>query len=149
MSETFLQQALEIVKAQASVRSMTEEEIVQMVSGLSKALGVLVGDDAKEPETVAPPADKGIKSTSITCLECGKKFKIITKKHLASHGLSAAEYRAKWGLKRDTSLVCKKLQKVRRDKMKSMQLWTKRKQAAATAVAPAKKVRARVGKPAS
>ncbi|MDR2161208.1 MAG: MucR family transcriptional regulator [Desulfovibrio sp.] len=144
MSEHFVQQALEIVKAQASVRPMTEDEIVQMVEGLSKSLGSLCAE-GRSSECDKPaelPADKGIKSASITCLECGKKFKILSKKHLASHGLTAAEYRDKYGLKKGVSLVSKNLQKFRREKMKSMQLWTKRTPAKPAAPA-AKEVRVR------
>jgi predicted transcriptional regulator len=127
MSELFLQEALDIVKAQASVRSMTEDEIVQMVRGLTKALGGLGACGAKDEEDPeGAPKDKGIRNSSVTCLECGKTFKLITKRHLASHGLTAVEYREKWGIKRKTALVCKTLQRIRRKKMKEMHLWEKR-----------------------
>ncbi|MDE5879805.1 MAG: MucR family transcriptional regulator, partial [Desulfovibrio sp.] len=35
----------------------------------------------------------------------------------------------KWGLKKDTPLVCKSLQRERRKKMKDMKLWEKRRKA--------------------
>ena len=60
-------------------------------------------------------------------MECGKTFKILTRKHIASHTLDAAAYREKWGLKKDTPLVCKGLQRERRKKMKDMKLWEKRR----------------------
>lgn len=66
---------------------------------------------------------------SVTCLECGKTFKIITRKHLAMHGLDADTYREKWGIKKNTPLVCKELQRERRKKMKEMKLWEKRRAA--------------------
>jgi predicted transcriptional regulator len=135
MAEFFLQEALDIVKAQASVRSMTEEEIVQMVRSLARTLAGLsaggsTGEEGSSPDV---PRDKGLKEASLICLECGKTFKIITRRHLAAHGLTAAEYREKWGIKRKTALVCKSLQRMRRKKMKEMQLWKKRTQAAASA----------------
>jgi predicted transcriptional regulator len=127
MAELFLQEALDIVKAQASVRSMTEEEIIQMVRGLARTLaGLSAGGASGEEGAGDAPEDKGLKNSSVTCLECGKTFKLITKRHLASHGLTAAEYREKWGIKRKTALVCKSLQRMRRKKMKEMQLWAKR-----------------------
>ena len=110
--DDYLKQALEIVKAQASVRVMSEEEITSMVRTLSAP--------------AMPPA-KSIKEKSVTCLECGKTFKIITRKHLATHDLDAESYREKWGLKKHTPLVCKELQRERRKKMKDMQLWEKRR----------------------
>ena len=69
---------------------------------------------------------RSIKEKSIVCLECGKTFKVITKKHLALHGLDAVSYREKWGLKKGTLLTCKELQRARRQKMKDMKLWEKR-----------------------
>ena len=57
------------------------------------------------------------------------QFKILTKRHLAMHGMDAAAYREKWGFKKDTPLVCKALQRERRRKMKDMKLWEKRRKA--------------------
>lgn len=126
--DDYLKQALEIVKAQASVRIMSEEEITSMVRNLSHHLRSLEDIPAEQEEAVSPnvsPA-KSIKEKTITCLECGKSFKIITKKHLASHGLDADSYREKWGIKKSVPLVCKELQRERRKKMREMKLWEKR-----------------------
>ncbi|TVM19943.1 transcriptional regulator [Oceanidesulfovibrio indonesiensis] len=125
--ESYIKEALEIVKAQASVRNMTEEEITSMVKKLAEGIkGIDEGDSATEkPE---PPIDpkKAIKEKSITCLENGKQYKIITKKTLAQFGLTPDEYRQKWGYKKNQPLVCKALQRERRKKMKDMKLWEKR-----------------------
>jgi predicted transcriptional regulator len=127
MSENSHQIALEIVKAQASVRPMSEEEIVNMVIKLTRSISSLgVDSHSEETEKSEIPANKGIRANSVLCLECGKTFKLITTRHLASHGLTPAEYREKYGFKRKEALVCKNLQKVRKEKMKSMQLWTRR-----------------------
>ena len=107
--DDYLKQALEIVKAQASVRIMSEEEITSMVKNLSHHLRHLEDLPAEESEPVAvniSPA-KSIKEKTITCLECGKSFKIITKKHLATHNLDADSYREKWGIKRQAPLSAK------------------------------------------
>ena len=127
--DDYLKQALEIVKAQASVRVMAEEEITSMVRTLAAHLKTMEDAPAEQEEAASPaiPPAKSIKEKSITCMECGKTFKILTRKHLASHNLDAAEYREKWGLKKDTPLVCKGLQRERRKKMKDMKLWEKRR----------------------
>ncbi len=126
--DEYLKQALEIVKAQASVRIMSEEEITSMVRTLAYHLRTLEDMSFEEEETKEPPIDptKSIKEKTITCLECGKTFKILTKKHLANHNLDTDSYREKWGLKKSTPLVCKELQRERRKKMKEMKLWEKR-----------------------
>ena len=130
--EDYLKHAIELVKAQASVRVMSEEEMADMIASLASKLKKL--DTAEECEescscTAEAPitdAKRSIKEKSIVCLECGKTFKVITKKHLILHGLDAAAYRAKWGLKKGTPLTCKELQRARRQKMKDMKLWEKR-----------------------
>lgn len=126
--DDYLKEALEIVKAQASVRNMTEEEITSMVMKLATGIkGICEGSAVAEGGGDVQAAQRSVKEKTITCLECGKSFKIITKKHLALHDLDAASYREKWGFKKNTPLVCKSLQRERRKKMKDMQLWEKRR----------------------
>jgi Predicted transcriptional regulator len=125
--ETYLKEALEIVKAQASVRTMTEEEITTMVKKLSegiRAISESCGEEVEETDAIDPK--KAIKEKTITCVVCGKSFKLLTKKHLGSHGLTADEYRERCGYKKGTPLVCKSLQRERRKKMQDMRLWERR-----------------------
>ncbi len=131
--EEYLKEALEIVKAQASVRDMTEEEITSMVKKLAEGIkvvgdGILEvggnGNDAAQGSAVEPK--KAVRDKSIVCLECGRSFKTLTKRHLAKYGLTPDEYRDKWGYPRNMPLVCKSLQRERRKKMKEMRLWEKR-----------------------
>ena len=107
-----LKEALDIVKAQASVRIMSEDEIISMVRRLSSDIkNVAEGEGCAEElasSDVQSDPRKSIKEKS-------------------SHNLDAAEYREKWGLKKDTPLVCKGLQRERRKKMKDMKLWEKRR----------------------
>ncbi|BAH76399.1 MucR family transcriptional regulator [Solidesulfovibrio magneticus] len=128
--EEYIQSALDIVKAQASARPMTEDEIISMVKSVAKGIAaVSTGQLATiDADAAAPAMDpkKAIKEASITCLECGKSFKVITKKHLASHGLTSEEYKAKYGYKKTQALACKSLARERRTKMKDMKLWERR-----------------------
>lgn len=128
--ENYLKEALEIVKAQASVRTMTEEEITTMVKKLTDGIraiseGCAINDDNDKAEM---DPKKAIKEKSITCVECGKTFKILTKKHILTHGLTVEEYRTRCGYKKGTPLVCKSLQRERRKKMNDMKLWERRNQ---------------------
>ena len=129
--EEYLKSALDIVKAQASARPMTEDEILSMVNTLSKGFLALGGEPmaATDSAEAAPATDpkKALKEKSITCLECGKSFKIISTKHLVGHGLTAKEYRVKYGYKKDQPLCAKALARERRAKMKDMKLWELRK----------------------
>ena len=122
-----VKQALEIVKAQASFRTMSEEEISSMVRSLSNVIRQIVSGETASAAVVPDAAVKQIGEKAISCLECGKSFKLLTHRHLMSHGLTADEYREKWGYPKDIPLVCKGLQRERRKKMKDMKLWEKRR----------------------
>lgn len=125
--EDYLKAALEIVKAQASVRTMTEEEITSMVQKLSAGIkSIAEGGTVETKVEYAVDPKKAIREKSILCCVCGKSFKILTKKHLSTHELTVDEYREKFGYKKKLPLVCKSLQRERRKKMKEMKLWTKR-----------------------
>lgn len=130
MMDDYLKEALEITRAQAGVRVMTEEEIttfIQKVAGGIRA--VMDGNAPVEMDSteLLVEARKSVKEQSIVCLECGKVFKILTKRHLANHSMDSVEYRVKWGFKKNFPLVCKALQRERRRKMKDMKLWEKRR----------------------
>ena len=122
-----IKQALEIVKAQAGFRSMGEDEIGSMIKALASTIqGVTQQGDAPGVPLVENPSSK-ITEKSITCLECGKSFKLLTRRHLSTHGLELDAYREKWGYPENLPLVCKSLQRERRKKMKDMKLWEKRR----------------------
>lgn len=157
MSENY-KDALELVKAQASVRPMSVDEIATMIQDLMKKLDAIVGGEAPEvaqPEAGEGPAmdpKKSIKEKSVTCLCCGKNFKVLTKKHLAEHGLDKKAYLEKFGLKKGTTLIAKGLSRARKEKMKSMELWKRRGTKAAAEAKPKaaapKKVTAKKAAPA-
>ena len=90
--DDMLKEALDIVKAQASVRIMSEDEILTMVRVLAAGLSNfdVAGEEVIDGDYQGDPR-KAIKEKSVTCLECGKTFKILTKKHLAIHGLTVDE----------------------------------------------------------
>lgn len=127
--DDYLNEALRLARAQAGVRVMSEDEILSFARKLAVNLrGMDAGSmcaDADSVEVIDPK--KSIKDKSVTCLECGKTFKIIGARHLAQHGLTPDEYRVKYGFKKGTPLVCKALQRERRKKMKDMELWKRRK----------------------
>ena len=131
--EDYLKQAIEIVKAQASVRNMNEEEITSMIRALAQSIrGVAEGSVPVVDAEPAVDPKNAIREKSVICCECGKSFKVLTKRHLATHGLTPEEYREKYGYKQGTSLVAKSLARDRRKTMQGMKLWEKRKKAVKT-----------------
>jgi len=126
--EDYLKQAIEIVKAQASVRNMKEDEITSMIKALASSIREVAEGAvfAIETEPAIDPK-KAIKERSVICCECGKSFKVLTKRHLITHGLTPEQYKEKYGYKKGTSLVAKSLARSRRETMQGMKLWEKRK----------------------
>jgi len=126
--EDYLKQAIEIVKAQASVRNMSEEEITSMIKTLAGSIrGVAEGvAPVVETEPAVDPKN-AIREKSVICCECGKSFKVLTKRHLIIHGLTPEQYKEKYGYKKGTPLVAKYLARDRRKTMQDMKLWEKRK----------------------
>ncbi len=125
----YLKQALEIAKAQASVRPMTEEQIGAFVAKLAKSIqdaaGGMAPEDEENPSFVCDPKHS-IRDKSVTCVICGQKFRIITSRHLAQHGLTAKQYREMCGFKPKTSLACKELVRSRAATMDRTKIWERR-----------------------
>lgn len=137
--DDIMQQALSITRAQASVRPMSAAEVAAYAIDIAKGIKATLEPVANQEEEAQTPAidpKHSIKENSITCLECGKTFKVLTIRHLRTHGLDAKSYKEKWNLKKSTSLACKSLIRVRRKKMHDMQLWTRRKTAKAVVKEP-------------
>ena len=64
-----------------------------------------------------------IREKSVVCLECGRVCRVLTKRHLALHGLTPDMYRLKWEIGQDTPLMCYELLDLRKSRMNDMKLW--------------------------
>ncbi|HXP97692.1 MAG TPA: MucR family transcriptional regulator [Telmatospirillum sp.] len=61
------------------------------------------GEKTEEQNVAVPavPIKKSVKPSAITCLECGKELSML-KRHLTTdHGMTPADYRARWNLGAD------------------------------------------------
>jgi len=128
--EDILSQALEIVKAQAGTRMMTADDITSMIRALTSSISsIAAGTEEIKSKTemfTMDDAKKSVRERSVICMECGKSFKVLTKRHLETHNLTSDEYRDKWGLKKGSSLCAKSLARDRRKTMQDMKLWERR-----------------------
>lgn len=123
----------EIVSAYASRNQMSQNELPDLIRRVHGTLNGLGGDEAnaevaaesEAPPTPAVPIKSSVKKDAITCLECGKSFKTL-KRHLSTeHGMSPAEYKARWNLDRDYPLVAPSYSKRRADTAKKIGLGRK------------------------
>jgi predicted transcriptional regulator len=116
MSKTLVQMTAEIIQSQITSKQMSTEEIKAALNETFQALKSLQDAEAggvleTETETTATVMDpkKSIQKNKIVCLECGQEFKMLSPKHLKSHGLTAKEYRKKHGLAARQPLCAKAL----------------------------------------
>lgn len=127
--DVLIQQAIELTKIQASTREMSEQEMWSMIKGISSGLQAIISRPVEDELPEIVDWKRSIRAKSILCLECGQSFKILTKKHLAKHDLDPVEYRATHGMPKGTPLLAKELSKARRERMKGIQLWKRKKDA--------------------
>ena len=119
MGKTLVEMAAEIVQAQAGQARMTSDEIAHALSKTYEALRSvkqkeegLPEEPAVEKKTVQGKAS--IQKGKVICLEYGREFKQVSKNHLASHGLTAKEYKKKHGIPLSQPLTSKDLSAKRR-----------------------------------
>lgn len=122
MSKSLVEMTAEIIQSQIGTKQMTTDEIKAALNDTFQALKALqdtescgtveVGTD--EP-TAAPALDpkKSIQKNKVVCLECGQEFKMLSPKHLASHGLDSKSYRKKYGFSARQPLCAKALSEKR------------------------------------
>lgn len=121
----YREMAVEFMNKQAGVRPMSPAEFAQGVKEAEEQFRAMYEPEdtmSTEPQYACDPKT-AIKDRTITCVVCGKQFKIITKQHLLAHGMTPESYCEFAGYKKGTPLLAKQLQRERRSKMKELRLW--------------------------
>jgi len=120
MAKTLVEMAAEIIQAQGTTKDMSIEEMQSALHKTFETLQTLQklesGQEVSEEETAAPQIapQKSILKNKIICLECGEEFKMLSPKHLRSHGLTGREYRVKYGFSLRQPLCAKALSEKRK-----------------------------------
>ena len=121
MGKTLVEMAADIIQSQCSATGMTTEEITVSLQNIFKTLQNLqsvemsaseegnsdTGLKTKKDLTLTP--EKSLQKNKVICLECGQEFKMLSPKHLGSHGLTSREYRVKYGFSLRQPLCAKSL----------------------------------------
>lgn len=108
-NDKLIELAAKVVSAYVSNNSVALGDLPGVIRTVHESLRRAgTAETAPEPQqalTPAVPIRKSVQPDSITCLDCGKKLKML-KRHLATdHGLSVDEYRAKWNLPAEYPMV--------------------------------------------
>lgn len=115
MSKSLVEMTAEIIQSQISSKQMTTDEIKSALNDTFQTLKALQESESvvtePEPEEANPVIDpkKSIQKNKVVCLECGQEFKMLSPKHLKSHGLTSKEYRKKHGFSARQPLCAKAL----------------------------------------
>ena len=101
-----VEETCDIVSAYVSHNAVRADDLPALIASVHASLVGLAKPAAAEPETKVTPAAvrKSIKPDSLTSFIDGKPYKSL-KRHLATHGLSPAGYRAEYGLPPDYPMV--------------------------------------------
>ncbi len=120
MPKKLIEIASEIVQTQVSKSSMTATDIassLRQVFGTLHELQKAESGEIELPKTQESPppqaltAQDSIQNDKVVCLECGAEMRLLTGRHLSSHGISPKEYKKKYGFTMRTPLAAKSLTK--------------------------------------
>src|SRR5690606_17371786 len=106
MSETLITLTSDIVAAHVSNNSVSVEDVPALIQNVYGALAGL-GAEPQVEERPEPAVSirSSVKNDHLVCLEDGKKMKMLKRHLMTDHGLTPAEYRARWGLPADYPMV--------------------------------------------
>ncbi|WP_136617018.1 MULTISPECIES: MucR family transcriptional regulator [Mesorhizobium] len=95
-----------IVQAYVSNNPVPAAGLPDLIASVDAAVRKLAGEPAKPTEAPVPAVNpkRSVFPDHIICLDDGKPFKSL-KRHLAALGMTADEYRSKWGLGADYPMV--------------------------------------------
>ena len=115
-SDTLIMNTTDIVVSYVSNNSIGADEVSSLIQNVHATLAGLGTETKEEPRPdPAVSVRASVKSDHIVCLEDGKKLKML-KRHLRTdHGMSPAQYRARWGLPSDYPMVAPDYAEKRRD----------------------------------
>ena len=118
--------AVNIVSAYVSHNRVATEELPTLIRSVFESLAKQSPEGMQEENLVPAVAVRSsVTREHIICLEDGRRFKSL-KRHLrTAHGLTPAQYRARWSLRSDYPLVAPAYAAQRSDLAKSIGLGRK------------------------
>lgn len=126
-NEDILQMAVDIVAAYVGNNTLPAPQIPEVISTVYGALKGVNGAGQAQEEAPKPavPIKKSVMPDHLICLEDGKKMKMLKRYLRTTYGMSAEEYRAKWGLPPDYPMVAPNYAKQRSEFAKQIGLGKK------------------------
>ena len=127
--DTLLTLTADIVAAHVSNNSVAVNDLPTLIQNVHQALSGISGSSSGPEEKPEPKVSirASVKPDFISCLECGKKQKMLKRHLMTNHTMTPGDYRQKWGLAADYPMVAPNYAEQRRTLAKSIGLGTKRR----------------------
>ena len=128
--------AATIVSAYVSRNHVQQSNLPELISkvhgSLSKlAKPVIVAEEVKPGPAV--PIHTSVSHDVVICLECGKHLKSLSRHIMSKHDLTPENYRAKWGLPPNYTMVAPSYAEVRAKIAREMRLGRRPERSSQTA----------------
>jgi predicted transcriptional regulator len=131
----------DIVSAFVGNNTVAVADLPALIKATYAALNGIGVPEVAEAEAVNKPTTaqirKSITPDALISFEDGKPYKTL-KRHLTTHGMTVAEYKAKWGLPNDYPTTAPAYSEARSAMAKALGLGQGGRKAKATAKAPAR-----------
>jgi predicted transcriptional regulator len=127
--DTLLTLTADIVAAHVSNNSVAVNDLPNLIQNVHSALSG-ISQTAAAPEAKPEPKASirsSVKPDYITCLDCGKRQKMLKRHLMTNHEMTPDQYRQRWGLSAEYPMVAPNYAEQRRTLAKSIGLGTKRK----------------------
>src|SRR5690349_7566091 len=126
MTETLITLTSDIVAAHVSNNDVKVDDVPTLIRNVYGALSGL----GSAPAVAAKPEPavsirSSVKNDHVVCREDGKKMKMLKRHLMTDHGMTPAEYRARWGLPADYPMVAPDYAEKRRTLAKEIGLGRK------------------------
>jgi hypothetical protein len=93
-----------------------------VITGSVPDAGAAVPDGSTVLAILRADPRQAVEEDRIRCLVCAGAFRQLTNTHLRAHGLSAAEYKARFGYNRGRPLMCRALARMYADRARKVGL---------------------------
>jgi predicted transcriptional regulator len=132
MAQTLVEMANDLTRSLMETGRLSAEDVQATLQQTYAALSALkvqeeAGTSAPVPVANSSPVEwrKSIARRTITCLECGRLFKQLSRRHLMTHELDGRLYRAKYGIPLTQPLASRSTTDQRRQTAQQTRPWEK------------------------
>ncbi|ETW93174.1 MAG: hypothetical protein ETSY1_40380 [Candidatus Entotheonella factor] len=131
MSQTLLEMAKELVTELIHVHQLAPSDAASLLHRTHETLLRLQQDETAKPEVLEGQPTRAVSMSwkssigkrTVTCLECGAKFRQLSLRHLRKHNLDPRSYRIKYGIPSSQSLSAREATARRRELAQQVRPW--------------------------